>query len=90
MNQYLMAIPVLAFVLGLVLVAGRVAGRFGIGRTATTGRQVRLVERVALDRGRQLHIVECRDRGMLLLVGGSADIVLDRWEIDTPAKGDGA
>jgi hypothetical protein len=69
------AVAALAAVVGLVLLAGRAARATGFARLASSSRLV-LRDSVALDRARSLRIVSCDGRDLLLLVGGSADVVV--------------
>lgn len=71
----LTALAALLAVLGLVLLAGRAARATGFGRLAANSRLI-LRESVALDRSRSLRIVACDGRELLLLIGGSADLVV--------------
>ena len=65
----------LAAVLGLVLLAGRALRGVGLaGFRPNTRLAVR--ESIALDRNRSLRIVSCDERELLLLVGGSTDLVV--------------
>ena len=83
--QILMALPALALVLGLALLAGRLAQRFGLNQPrATTGRIV-VLEQTALDGRRRLHLIRCEGRDMLLVTGASGDLVLGSWPAATEA-----
>lgn len=69
------AVAALAAVVGLVLLAGRAARATGFARLASSSRLV-LRDTLVLDRARSLRIVSCDGREVLLLVGGSADMVV--------------
>jgi hypothetical protein len=69
------AAAALAGVLGLVLLAGRTARAAGLGRLASSSRLV-LRDTLALDRTRSLRIVACDGRDLLLLIGGTSDVVI--------------
>jgi hypothetical protein len=71
----LTAVAALAAVLGLVLLAGRAARATGFARFAA-GQRLAMRETLALDRSRSLRIVSCDGRELLLLVGGSTDLVI--------------
>jgi hypothetical protein len=69
----------LGYLIGLVALAG-IAARLASVRlqrlgAVRTGHLARL-ETVALDPRRRLHLVKCGDRRVVLLVGGSQDIVV--------------
>ena len=65
----------LAAVLGLVLLAGRALRGVGVAGFRPSSR-LALRESIALDRTRSLRIVSCDGRELLLLVGGSTDLVI--------------
>ena len=50
-------------------------------RPATSSRTLVLRETVALDPRRRLHLVQCGERRVILLVGGSQDVVVG-WMAD--------
>jgi hypothetical protein len=66
-------------VLGLALGGARLARTLGLARPAAGGVRLRIVERVALDNRRQLHLVGCNGRMLLLLSGGGSDVLLASW-----------
>ena len=72
----------LAGVLGMILLIGRVLRATSLGRPAASGRSLILKDTLALDARRRLHLVQHGDRAVLLLTGGSNDIVVG-W-IDGP------
>lgn len=74
-NTLLTAAAALAAVLGLVLLAGRAARTTSFMRFAASQRLV-LRESLMVDRTRSLRIVSCDGRELLLLVGGSNDVVI--------------
>ena len=78
-TQLLTAIPALALVLALALGAARLARAVGFARPAVGGGRLRIVERVSLDNRRQLHLVSCDGRLLLLLSGGGSDVLLASW-----------
>lgn len=69
------AIIALAAVVGLVVLAGRVARSTGLAR-ARTGQRLAIREVLPLDRTRSLRIVSCDGRELLVLVGGGSDTLL--------------
>ena len=70
------ALGVLASVVGLVLLAGRIAMRFPFRSQSGPGRSLALRESIALDTKRRGHLLQCGDRQVVLLTGGSQDIVV--------------
>jgi flagellar protein FliO/FliZ len=92
-TSLLLAVASLAAVLGLILLAGRLAGSrlgrvgtFAIGRLGLphSGAACRLglVQVLALDPRRRLHLIRCDDRHVLVLTGGPADQIVG-W-LDAP------
>ncbi len=69
------ALAALAVVVCLVLLAGRAARATGLGRLATSQRLI-VRESLALDRARRLQLISCDGRELLLLTGGSTDVVV--------------
>lgn len=69
------AFVALAAVIGLVVLAGRLARATGLAKSKNGARLV-LGESMQIDRGRSLRIVSCDGREMLLLVGGGSDVLL--------------
>ena len=65
----------LAAVVGLVLLAGRMARATGLVKSRQ-GQRLALRETLQVDRNRSLRIVSCDGREVLLLVGGGSDVVL--------------
>jgi flagellar protein FliO/FliZ len=81
----LTAVVALGAVLGLVVLAGRIA-RVGGFAPRRSGLQVLAVqETVALDARRRLHLIRCGERQVLLLTGGSQDVVVG-WVADPPSE----
>ena len=75
----LTAIAALMAVLALIWVAGRLARASGLGLRRSIGRAGRVMgieEALALDPRRRLLLVRCEGRRVLLLTGGSADLVV--------------
>ena len=83
-DSILMAVVALVLVLGLILLAQRAARLGGWARGATGGGRLALVETVALDPRRRLALVRCDDRHVLLLTGGTQDVVVG-W-VGAPAS----
>lgn len=84
-STILLAVVSLIAVLGLILTAGRVArGVFRTPRLSDGGR-MSLVQVLAVDPRRRLHLVRCDNRHVLLLTGGGADLVVG-W-LDGPPPG---
>ncbi len=65
----------LVAVLGTIVLAGRGARLLRLARP-TVGRRLVLLEALALDRTRRLHLVACDGRELLLLIGGGTDQVV--------------
>lgn len=82
----LAAIPPLAFVLGLAALAARLVRGFGWRPAASAMADFTIVNRTRLDRTRVLYQVRRGNRNILLLAGGGADLVVDRWDADPPGE----
>ena len=65
----------LAVVIGLVVLAGRMARATGLVKSRQ-GQRLAVRETLQFDRSRSLRIVSCDGREVLLLVGGGSDVVL--------------
>jgi flagellar protein FliO/FliZ len=64
-------------VLGLIWLAGRAAQLTGLARRpAASGRLLSVVDVIALDSRRRLHLVRCADRQVVLLTGAGQDVVV--------------
>jgi flagellar protein FliO/FliZ len=74
-TQIITAALALLGVLGLILLAARLARRAGLAPQPGGGR-LRLEESLALDARRRLLLVRCDGRGLLLLTGGAKDEVV--------------
>ncbi len=75
-SSLLTATAALAVVLGLVLLAGRLARARGLAPRRGSGRALVVQETAALDARRRLHLVSCDGRRLLLLTGGGNDVVV--------------
>ena len=80
-DTILPAVGALAAVLALVLLAGRAARLTGFARSAIPRRgaglhRLHLQETLPLDRARRLHIVRCDGQDLLVLTGGSTDVMI--------------
>ena len=72
----LSGIAALLAVLALVVLVGRFARFTGFApRARPGGRQLVIEETVALDSRRRVHLIRCGDRKVLLLTGGTPDLV---------------
>lgn len=82
LGAVLTAVAALALVLALLLGGARLlrAGRFGTPPRTACMLAVR--ETLALDSRRRIHVVACGEREVLLLTGGSQDVVIG-WLPDT-------
>ncbi len=74
----------LGAVLGLIVLAGRGARMLRLARP-TAGRRIVLREALALDRTRQLHLVECDGRELLLLTGSATEQVVAWLPVAQPS-----
>lgn len=78
------ALLALCAVLALLLVAAKLARRFGLAGAvarpgaAASGRRLQLVESLALDPRRRLLLVRCDGEELLLLTGGPNDLQVSR------------
>ena len=79
----------LAAVLGIIVLAGRAVRMLRMARPVA-GRRVILIEALALDRVRRLHLVACDGRELMLLTGGGADQVVGWLPSPSPLPGPGA
>ena len=70
------AAAVLAGVVGLILLLGRVLRRAGLARPVPSGRALVLKDTLILDTRRRLHLIEHEQRAVLLLTGGETDLVV--------------
>ena len=73
--QLLTAVGALGLVIGMVWLLARMARAAGLARQPGA-RRLQLREALALDRNRSLHLVTCDGREVLVLTGGSADVVV--------------
>jgi flagellar protein FliO/FliZ len=76
LSSILLALLSLVAVLGLILAAGRVARAGFLAPRLPGGGRVSLVQVLALDPRRRLHLVRCDGRHVLLLTGGGQDLVV--------------
>jgi flagellar protein FliO/FliZ len=76
------AIGALAAVLGLIWLAQRALRATRLAPRAAGPRRLAVLDVLALDPRRRLHLVRCEGRSVLLLTGGAQDIVVG-W---TPAE----
>ena len=84
LTALLTALAALAVVLALVWLAARGARLTGLSPRTGAGRMLRVVDSVALDPRRRLHLVACGEGRVLLLTGGGADLVVG-WLSGPPA-----
>ncbi len=76
LQSSLTAAAALGAVVLLILLAGRLAPRLGMMRRPGTARRLAARESLPLDARRRLHLVACDGREVLLLTGGSTDVVV--------------
>jgi flagellar protein FliO/FliZ len=73
-------------VLALIWLAGRAVRLTGLARRpARGGRLLSVVDVIALDSRRRLHLVRCADRQVVLLTGAGQDVVVGWIDPVTPA-----
>jgi flagellar protein FliO/FliZ len=75
----LVALAALGFVLGLIWAIQRVVRTGFLARalpSQTAGGRLRVHQVLVLDARRRLHLVHCDGRDVLLLTGGSSDVVV--------------
>jgi flagellar protein FliO/FliZ len=82
LSTLLTSAAALAGIVGAILLIGRLARFTSLGKAASSGRSLVLKDTLALDARRRLHLVQHGDRAVLLLTGGSNDIVVG-W-VDGP------
>ena len=76
-QSILLAVFSLGLVLGLVVLAGRLARAGGLStRAAGSAGRLRLVQTLALDPKRRLLLVRCDHREVLLVTGGGQDLFI--------------
>ena len=81
-NTVVPTLSALAAVLALILLIGRATRLVGFVRATTTRRlanrpqRLALQETLMLDRTRRLHLVQCDGRDVVVLVGGTGDVVV--------------
>jgi flagellar biogenesis protein FliO len=66
----------LVAVLALIWLAGRAARLGGLARRPASGRLLSVQDVITLDSRRRLYLIACRDKQVLLLTGGTQDVVL--------------
>lgn len=78
LQSTLLACAALVLVLGLVWLAQRAArwGGLAPARGPAQGNRISLIQGLALDPRRRLHLIRCDDREVLLLTGGGQDVVV--------------
>ena len=89
LRTLLTASVALAAVLGIIVLAGRGVRMLRMARPAA-GRRLVLIEALALDRVRRLHLIACDGRELMLLTGGGADQVVGWLPSPTPVQVPGA
>lgn len=81
-TSILTALGALAAVLVLIWLAARAARFGGIAPRPAQGRSLAVLEVIALDTRRRLHLVRYKERRVLLLTGGPQDVVVSSIERD--------
>jgi len=75
-SALLTAFATLVAVLLLIWLAGRAVRLSGLARRPASGHLLAVQDVIALDARRRLYLIECQDRRVLLLTGGSQDVVV--------------
>lgn len=70
------AVAALAATIAIILLAGRLAARAGLGAGPRAGRRLAVVETLAVDAKRRLVLARIDGREAVLLVGGANDQVV--------------
>ncbi len=86
LTQGATAVAALAAVLALIWIAGRMARLAGFGAQLQprSGRILSVEDAVALDGRRRLHLIRCGGRQVMVLTGGTQDLVVG-WLPEPPA-----
>jgi len=84
----LTVLAALALVLALVWLASRAARWGGLAPRQTGPRRLVVQDAIALDARRRLTLVRCDDRSVLLLTGGTQDIVVGWLKQSSGASGE--
>lgn len=79
----LTAVAALAAVLALIWLAGRMARFGGMSRRPVNG-MLTVQDVIALDSRRRLHLIKCEERRVLVLTGGTQDVVVGWLDRDEP------
>jgi flagellar protein FliO/FliZ len=79
----LTAAATLVAVLALIWLAGRAARFGGFARRPASGSHLSVQDVIALDARRRLYLIQCQDKHVLLLTGGSQDVVVG-WPSEHP------
>ncbi|HEX3402764.1 MAG TPA: hypothetical protein VHT74_20820 [Acetobacteraceae bacterium] len=79
----LTAVAALAAVLALIWLAGRMARFGGMARRPVNG-MLTVQDVIALDSRRRLHLIKCEERRVLVLTGGTQDVVVGWLDRDEP------
>ncbi len=75
-TPFLTGIAALAAVLAIVVLGGRAVRLAGWRPGVGPARRLRLVEAIAVDQRRRLHLLSCDGREVLVMTGGPADVTL--------------
>jgi flagellar protein FliO/FliZ len=85
-SSILSAIAALVAVLGLIWLAGRMARVGGLARRPASGGSFVVQDVLVLDGRRRLHLIRCEERRVLVLTGGTQDVVVGWLEPGNPAS----
>lgn len=84
-SSTMLASAALAAVLVLIWLAQRAVRLGGLARSRA-GARLGLIEAMALDPRRKLQLIRCDDRAVLLLTGGSQDLVVGWLSREEPSS----
>ncbi len=86
LSTSLLAASALAFVVALILLLQRAVKSGALpGVAAVDMKHIRVLQVVALDNRRRLHFCSCNGRNVLVLTGGTTDVVVD-WTDERAAS----
>ncbi len=83
-TMLLTSVVTLAVIVGVILFIGRALRHTSFGRPRSSGRLLTVLDTIALDSRRRLHLVRHGDQVVLLLTGGASDVVVG-W-LDRPTS----
>ena len=84
-SSLLSAVAALLAVLVLIWLVGRMARFGGLARRPIGGGLLVVQDVLVLDARRRLHVIKCEERRVLLLTGGTRDIVVGWLDAGEPS-----